>query len=146
MFSLLQKKLGREGPTRLVIPEVLTEPGLHVEGTKLDIVEFAEGESKHIACVYLPFMKALLSADLVYNNAHLHLQERHLESWLARLDELEEFAKNRVSTICPGHGTAGDLRLICRLLQICAISPRRLRAATQKLPSSGSWPNTWNTV
>ena len=59
-------------------------------------------------------MKALLSADLVYNNAHLHLQERHLESWLARLDELEEFAKNRVSTICPGHGTAGDLRLIAQ--------------------------------
>ncbi len=114
IFSLLQRKLGPEGPTRLVVPEGLAEQNLHIEETKLEIVEFGEGESKHIASVYIPSLKALLSADLVYNNAHLYLQERHLESWLARLDDLEKFAQNRVSTIYPGHGAAGDLRLIAQ--------------------------------
>jgi glyoxylase-like metal-dependent hydrolase (beta-lactamase superfamily II) len=112
MFSMLQGKLGHEGPTRLVVPDVLAEPVLTIEGVKLAVVEFGEGESKHIAAVYLPGLKALLSADLVYNQAHLYLQEKHLESWLARLDELETFAKGRVTTIHPGHGKAAGLEVI----------------------------------
>ncbi|HEY6308680.1 MAG TPA: MBL fold metallo-hydrolase [Candidatus Angelobacter sp.] len=112
MFSMLQEKLAPEGPKRLVVPGVLSEPGLQVGGNKLEVVEFGEGESKHIAAVYVPQLRALLSADLVYNNAHLYLQERHLDSWLARLDELETFAKDRVATIHPGHGEAAGIELI----------------------------------
>jgi glyoxylase-like metal-dependent hydrolase (beta-lactamase superfamily II) len=106
MFSMLQEKLGREGPQRLVVPEALAEPVLTLEGAKVEVVEFGECESKHIAAVYIPGSKSPLSADLVYNQAHLDLQERHLESWLARLNELEAFAKDRVATIHPGHGRA----------------------------------------
>jgi glyoxylase-like metal-dependent hydrolase (beta-lactamase superfamily II) len=112
MFSMLKEKLGPEGPTRLVVPDVLAEPALTIEGVKLAVVEFGEGESKHIAAVYIPELKALLSADLVYNQAHLYLQEKHLDSWLVRLDELEEFTKDRVTTIHPGHGKAAGLELI----------------------------------
>lgn len=112
MLSLLRGKLGPEAPKRLVIPEPLSQPVLSAEGIKLDVVEFGECESKHIAAVYIPGSKSLLSADLVYNQAHLYLQERHLESWLARLDELEAFAKDRVTTIHPGHGEAAGLELI----------------------------------
>src|SRR5580698_9078589 len=61
MFSLLQHKLGPEGPTRLVVPEGLAESALYIEGNKLDVVEFGEGESKHIASVYVPGERALLS-------------------------------------------------------------------------------------
>src|SRR6266567_2708304 len=67
MFSMLQGKLGPERPTRLVLPKPLAEPVLAIEGTKLDVVEFGEGESKHIASVYIPGERALLSADLVYD-------------------------------------------------------------------------------
>jgi len=112
MFSMLQNKLGPEGPTQLLIPEVLQESALQIAASKLEVVEFSECESKHIAAVYIPASAGLLSADLVYNHAHLYLQERHLESWLARLDELETFAKDRVSTIYPGHGEAAGLELI----------------------------------
>jgi glyoxylase-like metal-dependent hydrolase (beta-lactamase superfamily II) len=112
MFSMLRNNLGPEAPTRLVIPGDLAEPVLMLEGVKLEVVEFGEGESKHIASVYIPELKALLSADLVYNQAHLYLQEKHLDSWLVRLDELEEFAKDRVTTIHPGHGKAAGLELI----------------------------------
>jgi glyoxylase-like metal-dependent hydrolase (beta-lactamase superfamily II) len=112
IFSMLQGNLGQEGPKRLVIPEPLTEPVLNLEGTTLEVVEFGEGESKHIAAIHIPSLRTLLSADLVYNNAHLYLQERHLESWLTRLEELEGFAKDRISTICPGHGSPAGLELI----------------------------------
>ena len=112
MFSMLQAKLGPEAPKRLVLPDALSEPVLTMEDSKLEVFEFGECESKHIAAAYLSGLKALLSADLVYNQAHLYLQERHLESWLARLNELETFAQNRVTTIYPGHGKAAGLELI----------------------------------
>jgi glyoxylase-like metal-dependent hydrolase (beta-lactamase superfamily II) len=112
MFSMLREKLGSEGPKRLVVPEALTEPFLTLEESEFPVVEFGECESKHIAAVYISELKSLLSADLVYNQAHLYLQERHLESWLTRLDEVEVFAKDRVATIHPGHGRAAGLELI----------------------------------
>jgi glyoxylase-like metal-dependent hydrolase (beta-lactamase superfamily II) len=112
MFSLLQNKLGPEGPIRLVTPEVLSEQELSIEGTKLEIVEFGEGESRHIAALFIPSQRTLLAADLIYHQAHCYLQEKHLEGWLARLDELEQFAQGRVTTIYPGHGASGGLSLI----------------------------------
>ena len=112
MFSMLKGRLGSDGPLRLVVPESLADPVLALEGVRLQVVEFGEGESKHAAAVYIPELESLLSADLVYNQAHLYLQERHLESWLARLDEVEAFAKDRVATIHPGHGKAAGLELI----------------------------------
>jgi glyoxylase-like metal-dependent hydrolase (beta-lactamase superfamily II) len=115
MFSMLQNKLGAQGPKRLVIPDVLAEPLLTVDGVQFEVAEFGEGEAKHIAAVRIPQMNALLVADLVYNRAHLYLQERHLESWLARLDDLEKFAEERaLKTFYPGHGKAAGLELIAQ--------------------------------
>lgn len=114
MMSMLQSKLGPAGPKRLVVPEDLTELELRLEGNQIEIVEFGECESKHIASVYVPMLGALFSADLVYNGAHLYLAEKHIASWLERLDELEAFAGHRVSTIHPGHGAAGGLDLIAQ--------------------------------
>ncbi len=112
MFSMLKGKLGPEGPRSLVVPEPLVESVLAIEGTKLQVIEFGEGESKHTAALYVPGLESMLSADLVYNQAHLYLQEKHLESWLNRLDELEEFAQGRVAMIYPGHGKGAGLELI----------------------------------
>lgn len=112
MFKMLQGKLGQQGPKKLVIPEALTKPKLKLDGVDLEVVEFGEGESKHLAALQIPQMKAFLAADLVYNQAHLYLQERRLESWLVRLNELEEFSKNRIKTFYPGHGQPGGQELM----------------------------------
>jgi glyoxylase-like metal-dependent hydrolase (beta-lactamase superfamily II) len=112
MCSMLQGKLGPEGPKRLVVPTALATPALTIGDVKVEVVEFGEGESKHIAAAFIPELKALFSADLVYNQAHLYLQEKHLESWLSLLDELEAFSKNRVTTFYPGHGEPGGFELI----------------------------------
>ncbi len=112
MMSMLQGKLGSAGPRRLVVPEPLSEPVLRLGGNELEVVEFGECESKHIACVYAPALKTLFSADLVYNGAHLYVAEKHIASWLERLDELAALADHRVSTIQPGHGAPAGLDLI----------------------------------
>src|SRR6202162_5443211 len=62
MFSMLRGKLGPEAPNRLVIPQPLAEPVLNIERMQLEVVEFGEGESKHIAALHIPYLRALLSA------------------------------------------------------------------------------------
>jgi glyoxylase-like metal-dependent hydrolase (beta-lactamase superfamily II)/ketosteroid isomerase-like protein len=112
MFALLKGRLGPAGPSRLVVPEPLTDLRLQVGSSPAEVVEFEEGESKHTAALHLPGSKALLCADLVYNGAHLYVAERHIDGWLTRLDELEQYAAGRVTTLYPGHGLPGDLRLV----------------------------------
>jgi glyoxylase-like metal-dependent hydrolase (beta-lactamase superfamily II) len=112
MLALVQSRLGPAAPARLVVPESLTNFRLRLGSIELEIVEFGEGESKHTAAVYIPGSKALLLADLVYNGAHLYLAERRIDAWLARLDELEQYAAGRISKLYPGHGAPGDARLV----------------------------------
>ena len=112
MFSLLREKLGPEGPGRLVIPEVLEAHELPIDGAHIEVVEFGEGESRHIATLFIPSEGAMLTADLIYHQAHCYLQEKRVDGWLTRLDELEQFCRGRVTTIYPGHGPAGGLSLI----------------------------------
>lgn len=82
-------------------------------GREIEVVEFGAGEAKHHACLVLADRQAIVASDLVYNGAHLYLQEHNLDGWLARLDELEQLAAQRgLSTIYPGHGPAGGLSLI----------------------------------
>ena len=78
------------------------------------VATLGECESKHIATLHIPSLQALLSADLVYNGAHLYVAEKHIAGWLQQLAEFEEFATGRVATIHPGHGAAGDLSLISK--------------------------------
>jgi glyoxylase-like metal-dependent hydrolase (beta-lactamase superfamily II) len=113
MFDLLKGKLGPEGPERLVEPTAIESNRLTLGAVELEIVEFGPGEAKHHACLVLADRHALVASDLIYNGAHLYLQEHNLEGWLARLDELDQLAaQRRLRTIHPGHGAAGGLSLI----------------------------------
>jgi glyoxylase-like metal-dependent hydrolase (beta-lactamase superfamily II) len=114
MFSIIQKKWGAEAPKRVLIPEPITANPFEIDGIEVQVMEFPEGESKHLACLYIPSMKALISGDVVDNGAHLYMAERHMESWISRLDEIETFAKDRIATFYPGHGPPGDLSLIAK--------------------------------
>jgi glyoxylase-like metal-dependent hydrolase (beta-lactamase superfamily II) len=108
MLDLLQKKLGANGPGRLVIPSPMTGGSMTLEGETLEIVEFPEGESKHVSTIYIPGTKSLLTADLLYHDTHCYLTEKRPEAWLQRLDDLHAFCRGKVSTAYPGHGEPGD--------------------------------------
>jgi glyoxylase-like metal-dependent hydrolase (beta-lactamase superfamily II) len=114
MFSIIQKKWGAEAPKRVVIPEPITTGKFEIDGIELQVMEFPEGESKHLACLYIPSMRAFISGDVVDNGAHLYVAEKHMESWISRLDDIEMFAKDRIAVFYPGHGPSGDLSLIAK--------------------------------
>jgi glyoxylase-like metal-dependent hydrolase (beta-lactamase superfamily II) len=113
MFNLLKSKPGPEGPERLVEPTAIETDSLPLGALEVEIVEFGPGEAKHHACLVLADRHAIVASDVIYNGAHLYLQEHNLEGWLARLDELEQLAaQRRLRTIHPGHGPTGGLSLI----------------------------------
>lgn len=113
MLKLLKGKLGPEAPERLVEPTAIESNDLRVGSLEVEIVEFGAGEAKHHACLVLADRRAIVASDLIYNGAHLYLQEHNLDGWLARLDDLEQLAAERgLKTIHPGHGPAGGLSLI----------------------------------
>lgn len=113
MFDLLKGKLGPEGPERLIEPASIDNNSLSLGGLEIEVVEFGPGEAKHHACLVLGDRHAIVASDLIYNGAHLYLQEHNLEGWLTRLDELEQLAEDRaLRTIHPGHGPAGGLSLL----------------------------------
>lgn len=113
IFDLLKQKLGTEAAQRLVEPTSIEGSSLPLGDSTLEVVEFGVGEAKHHACLHLADRHAFVTSDLIYNGAHLYLQEHNLEGWLARLDEFERFAEERdVQTLYPGHGPAGGLSLI----------------------------------
>lgn len=113
MFDLLKEKLGPEGPERLIELTPFDDHSLSLGEQEIEVVEFAGGEAKHHACLVLANRRAIIASDLVYNGAHLYLQERNLDGWLERLDELEQLLAQRdLTTIHPGHGPAGGPSLI----------------------------------
>jgi glyoxylase-like metal-dependent hydrolase (beta-lactamase superfamily II) len=113
MFDLLREKLGPEAAERLVEPTAIDSWSLSLGAGTIDVVEFGAGEAKHHAGLHLAGRQAFVASDLIYNGAHLYLQEHNLEGWLARLDEFERYvAEEDVQTIYPGHGPAGGLSLI----------------------------------
>ena len=113
MFDLLKGKLGGEGPQRLIEATAIDADSVELGGSSIGIVEFGAGEAKHHATLHLPDRRAIVASDLIYNGAHLYLQEHNLEGWLTRLDELDQLAAQRgIHTIHPGHGPAGGLSLI----------------------------------
>lgn len=112
MLDLLQKKLGPKGPQRIVVPKPVSGKELTLGGVTLEIVEFEEGESKHVSTIFIPSQQAHITADLVYHETHCYLAEKRPEAWLQRLDELEAYCRGKVSTIYPGHGEPGEPTLL----------------------------------
>jgi glyoxylase-like metal-dependent hydrolase (beta-lactamase superfamily II) len=113
MFDLLKGKLGPEAPERLIEPTAIDGQSLSVGEVEVEVVEFGPGEAKHHACLVLAGRGAIVASDVIYNGAHLYLQEHNLEGWIARLDELQRLTAERgLRTIHPGHGPAGGPSLI----------------------------------
>jgi hypothetical protein len=44
------------------------------EEARLEVVEFGESESKHIAALYVPQLETLLAVNLIYSQARLTIQ------------------------------------------------------------------------
>jgi glyoxylase-like metal-dependent hydrolase (beta-lactamase superfamily II) len=85
-----------------VTPKVLEGNVLMLEGNELRLTEYQDGESKDTTAVYVPSLKALFCADMVYNRVHPWLNEMHVDGVLAQVQAVRDMPG--VDVIYPGHG------------------------------------------
>jgi len=112
LVKVLAQRWGADGPRRLVLPTIFDGGRLTLEGAGIDIHTFSNGESRHLANLHLVDTRQMLTADIVYNRTHLFLREKHIEGWLAQLEEFEEFATKNLGTLYPGHGHPGTAEMV----------------------------------
>lgn len=85
-----------------VTPKTLEGNTLTLEGHELRLTEYEEGESKYTTVVYVPSLKAVFCADMVYNRVHPWLNEMHVDGVLSQAQAIRELPG--VELIYPGHG------------------------------------------
>lgn len=105
ILKLLQARWGSDGPERLVLPEPLDKDTILLEGTTLQVLRFDGGESAHLGALLISETGDFFCGDLLYNRFHLFLREKHVNNWLATLDQFALTAKKQgILRIFPGHG------------------------------------------
>jgi glyoxylase-like metal-dependent hydrolase (beta-lactamase superfamily II) len=113
-FDYWKPLYGNDLTDKIIVPEVFNGEELELDGQKIEILTFHEGESAHDTSLYIPSIKALISGDVLYNKVHNWLVEHHEGEWLENLKELE---KLEITTTYPGHGPASDKSLIQKNLE-----------------------------
>lgn len=85
-----------------VLPEVLVEPHLSLEGVALEVLDFHEGESEYTSALVIPSLRAVVCSDMAYNHVHPWLNELRFDGVKAHASALQ--ALPDVDTLYPGHG------------------------------------------
>jgi glyoxylase-like metal-dependent hydrolase (beta-lactamase superfamily II) len=98
-----------EIPDTFVVPQPITTDRLDLEGNSIRLLAADGGESAHATAVWVPGARALLTGDLAYNRVHLWLTENRPDGWL---EILERFEQLEPLAVYPGHGPAGDARVL----------------------------------
>lgn len=93
-----------------VTPSAFTGDSIRIDGEKVQVVDFTNGESASFSALYLPSSKTLVAGDLVYNQVHLWLAENRPEGWLKNLADIRKVGP--ILNILPGHGPNGDSTLL----------------------------------
>lgn len=89
-------------PDKVTAPTEVVIPGeIIIDGIRLELMEFTDGEARDALVIALPDQDVLIAQDLVYNNLHLFIAEGHLDHWLTVVGELRQ---RGFGTIVPGHG------------------------------------------
>jgi len=136
LVERLRARLGENGPARLIVPEPVAADELDLEGTKIKVIAFNEGESEHAAALYISRTHDFIAGDLIYHHTHLFLREKRIAGWLKQLDRIAEI--DGIKTIYPGHGPQTDLSALTSMRAYLhdfseAIRLGSAEAATQKM-------------
>lgn len=104
--------LGQNAPQKTVMPEVLSDNSLTVDGKKLKIVGLDGHDPKH-SFVWIPSLKMVTGGVVVYENVHVWMADAKTPdaraNWRRTLDDLLALKPAR---IIPGHviGTSAENR------------------------------------
>jgi glyoxylase-like metal-dependent hydrolase (beta-lactamase superfamily II) len=102
--SVWEQRFPGQLPSQVVVPEVLEEDTLYLEGEALKVVELGHTDTSHTTGLYVPSIGLVISGDGVYNNTHLYLAECDEEAtneWLRALDKIESL---HPKAVVAGHG------------------------------------------
>ncbi len=98
-------KLGANGPTNVVMPELLPGDSLSVDGHKLNVMGLESHPERTF--VWIPSIKSVVGGVPVYGNVHLWIADAGTKAqrnqWISILDEITEL---KPEVVIPGHATA----------------------------------------
>jgi len=107
---------GAEIPRQPVLPTVLEGDHLTLEGQRLEILRFAQGDTADVTALHVPSLGLVVGGDLLYSGVHVWLAEvpkaGQRAQWLASLDRLASLSPRAA---VPGHmkpGSATDAQSI----------------------------------
>jgi glyoxylase-like metal-dependent hydrolase (beta-lactamase superfamily II) len=121
-------RFGEIVPARATKPERIVEPGEEtIDGVRLVFRQLEGTEAPVLLTIALPDQGVVITQDLAFNNVHLFIGGRTLESWAAALREYRQLPYDAV---LPGHGAPGDRRLYDRALEYLAVAGPALAEAT----------------
>jgi len=95
-------------PTRTLDARTTIELG----GMKVELIPSGNSHSTGDLLVWLPEKRVLMGGDVLYSDRAPSTYEADVKQWIAFLGELEKLG---AVAVVPGHGSAGDARIITDL-------------------------------
>ncbi|MEG9476724.1 MBL fold metallo-hydrolase [Mannheimia indoligenes] len=90
-LSVWSPRMGENAPKNVVLPEVMKETVLTLDGEKIEL-RGTTGELAHRPYVWIPSLKTIAGNVGVFNDMHLWLADTQTvqsrQAWLAQLDEM----------------------------------------------------------
>lgn len=92
-----------------IVPSVINEHSLLLEGTEIQIIDLGTGESAHDTALYIPSTKTIITGDAAYGGVHFWLADGHATDAISNLKELNKLDIEQVLT---GHGNNGTKEIL----------------------------------
>jgi glyoxylase-like metal-dependent hydrolase (beta-lactamase superfamily II) len=102
-----QGRFPGEVPSSPVLPGLLEEGAVNVDGHEIRVIDIGQGDTAHSSIVHVPSIGACVAGDIVYNQVHTMTAETDAVSrgaWIASLDSI---AALRPATVVCGHKRVG---------------------------------------
>jgi glyoxylase-like metal-dependent hydrolase (beta-lactamase superfamily II) len=96
-----------EIPDSPVLPGLLEEGKLELDGHELQIIDVGQGDTEHSSIVYAPSIGAVVAGDVVYNQVHMMTAETNAASREAWVRSLDVIAALNPTTVVSGHKRVG---------------------------------------
>ena len=121
------EKVGDDIPATARRPDEYIAEGVEIlDGVRLELRRLKGAETEDALTIALPDAGAIIVQDLVYNQAHPFLGERHFGSWRAALRAYQALP---YEVVLPGHGVPGQRALYEEMLGYLDVAEETLRAA-----------------
>jgi glyoxylase-like metal-dependent hydrolase (beta-lactamase superfamily II) len=88
-----------------VVPEVLKEKALTLDGEKIEILGPVQGDDAKNTYVWIPSSKTLIGGDILYAGTHVWTAETRAADRKAWAKTLDTLAKLNPAVVIPGHQT-----------------------------------------